>query len=218
MRTRRTNQTFLHDGTAPPQSLDNSRKELFNNFLNFIVAPLLLLLLLVSMLLLLSGITTVLLPTVLLPTTMLPTPVLPITVRRGRDAVNRRAGQINIHSSFVGLGLVIQSHLLTNLFNPRFDLLNVLWTVVALTHDNMEMGLSLRLRSAYPCLQNLLCLFNELAVKIYGVSGHAVGGVVLAEYELRGLAVVLIHLCSVLLPFLAQFMGAPPITALVCLL
>lgn len=130
-----------------------------------------------------------LLPTMLLPPmlllrfpTMPPTPILPIPTRRRRHTSHRLPRQININPPLILLSLILQSQLPTNLLHPRFDLLNMVCTMIPFAHNNMQMTLSLLLRRPDPRLKNMFRFFYELAVQVYCVAGDAVGGVVLAEY------------------------------------
>ena len=54
----------------------------------------------------------------------------------------RSTCQVDIHSAFIRLGLILQSKLLTDLFNLGFNLLDMTRTVVSFTHNNMEMCLT----------------------------------------------------------------------------
>lgn len=60
----------------------------------------------------------------------------------------------------------------------------------------MEMILTVRFRILDPLLEDLLCLFDELSVQIDGVGCDAPVGIVLAEDEVRGLLVVVVHLAA----------------------
>lgn len=64
------------------------------------------------------------------------------------------------------------------------------------------MRLSILLRISYPLLKNLLCLLYELSMQINTVVRDSARRIVLPEDKVRGLLVVLIHFCSMLLAFL----------------
>lgn len=117
------------------------------------------------------------------------------------------ARQVNVHAPLVMLRLVIQSQLLTHLLDLRFDLLHMISRMNTLAHNNMQMRLSLTLRLPNPLLQNLLCLFDKLSVKIYSIARHFLRRVVLPEDVLRGLFVVSVLRSAVFLGFLAEVVG-----------
>lgn len=60
------------------------------------------------------------------------------------------------------------------------------------------MTLSLLLRSLYPRFKNMFRFFDELAVQIYRIAWHTVGGVVFTENVVGGLFVVLVYFGGVL--------------------
>lgn len=59
------------------------------------------------------------------------------------------------------------------------------------------MCLSRALRILDPFLKNILRLLHKLSMQIYSIRWHPIRRVVLAEDKLRGLLVVLLHLCAV---------------------
>ena len=68
----------------------------------------------------------------------------------------------------------------------RFDFLDVVGAVVALSDDDVEMVLACFLRVADPLGQDFLCFFYVLAVEVDRVGIDFPVGVVLAENKLRG--------------------------------
>ena len=83
----------------------------------------------------------------------------------------------------------------------------------ALCDLHMQMILPMCLSVLDPLFQDLLRLLDELPVEIDRVGRDTSIGVVLAEDELRGLLVVLLHLAAVGLSFLRELLGAGSITA-----
>lgn len=84
-------------------------------------------------------------------------------------------------------------------------------------HIHVQMCLSMLLSVADAALENVLGLFNELAVQVNSVVGHAVGGVVLPEDEVACLLIVLVHLSRVPLTLIAQLFGLGAIAPLISL-
>lgn len=109
------------------------------------------------------------------------------------------AGQVNIHSPLVLLGMILQAKLLTNLFDGRLDLLDMVDRVVTFADDDMKMRLAILLGVLDALGDNLFCFFDELAVEIYGIAIDAADGIVLAEDIVRGLFVELIGFGGVVL-------------------
>lgn len=146
------------------------------------------------------------------------TVVLARRMARGREIViHLPASQVDKDPSLICLGAVLQAQLPTDLLHAGFDLLHMPRAVIALTHDDVQVGLVLCARLLDAGLEDILGLLDELAVQVDGVAGHARRGVVLAEDEGRCLLVV--RLCSrlVLLPCFGQVMGLGPIAGGVCL-
>jgi hypothetical protein len=90
--------------------------------------------------------------------------------------------------------------------------------VVSLADDHVQVRLAVLLGVANALLEDLLGLFDELAVKINGVAVDFADGVVFAEDELGGLLVVLVGFGGVRLALLRQLFRASAIAALVGLL
>lgn len=130
---------------------------------------------------------TTMLPPMLLPSmlpTMLPTP--PPMLRRPprlRHLPNLPARQININPPGILLRRKLQPHLPTNLLHPRLDLLHASGGMVALSHDNMQVRLAAGAGVAQPALEDVLGLFDELAVEVDGVRGDVVDLVLLGGLE-----------------------------------
>jgi hypothetical protein len=125
--------------------------------------------------------------------------------------------QVDVHPPGIFFSGILQAELLAYLLDPRLDLLNMVDGMVALANDDMKMALALCLRGANTFLQDILCFFDKLAMKVDCVIGNLSVCVVLTEYVLRGLLVVLLHLCGVLFAFFGQLVSRCAITALVCL-
>lgn len=118
-----------------------------------------------------------------------------------RGCICRTTGQVDVDSSLVGFSVVLQAQLLTDPLHPRLDLLNMVRAVISFADDDMEMCLSCGLRVFDAFFKDILRLFDELPVQVYGVGGDAPFGIVLAKDELGGLFVVGLHLGAMLLPF-----------------
>lgn len=132
--------------------------------------------------------------------------------------VHGAAGQVDVDAALVGLGVVLQAHLATDLFDFGLDLLYMAGTVVAPAHDHVQVRLALSPGVADALLHDVLRLLHELAVQVDGVGGHPAGRVVLPEDEVRGLFVVFRHLAPVGLAFLAQRVRRRAVASLVGLL
>jgi hypothetical protein len=116
------------------------------------------------------------------------------------------------------LSVVLQAEFAANLLDARLDLLHVVHGVVSLADDHVQVRLAVLLGVANALLEDLLGLFDELAVKINGVAVDFADGVVFAEDELGGLLVVLVGFGGVRLALLRQLFRASAIAALVGLL
>lgn len=81
----------------------------------------------------------------------------------------------------------------------------------------MQMRLPVLLRISDPLLDDILSLLDKLPMQINRIVRDAPRRVVLAEYVVRRLLVVLVHLRSVRLALLGQLVRQPSIAALVCL-
>jgi hypothetical protein len=82
----------------------------------------------------------------------------------------------------------------------------------------MQMRLPILLRISDSLLQNLLCFLYKLPVQINRIVGNSPLRIIFPKDIIRGLFVILIHLCRMLLPLLRQLMCRSPISALVCLM
>lgn len=125
------------------------------------------------------------------------------------------ACKVDVHPTLVGLRRILQSQLLTNLLDPRLDLLHMVRAVVTLAHNNVQMRLPSRLCITYPGLENVFGLLYELSMQINGVFSHAAWCVVLAKDVFGGLFVVLIHFRRMFFAFIRQLLRLCAIAALV---
>jgi hypothetical protein len=82
----------------------------------------------------------------------------------------------------------------------------------------MQPRLPICLRVPNPLLQNPLRLLYILPVQIDRVGIHRARRVVLAEYVIRRLLVIRLHLRGVFLPLLGQLVRCSAIASLVCLM
>lgn len=128
------------------------------------------------------------------------------------------SAKINVHPTLILLSSVLQPKLLTDLFNPWLDLLDVSRAVVTLANDHMQVRLSLLTSISNPLLQDLLCLFDILTVEVNGICRDLTNSVVFSEDEFGSLLVEGIGLCGVLLALFAQSMRLCAIAARVCCL
>lgn len=81
----------------------------------------------------------------------------------------------------------------------------------------MQMRLAVLARIFDSLLQNILRFLDELTVQIDCVIRDAAIGVILTENEVRGLLVILFHLCAVRLALFGQLLCSCAIAAIVCL-
>lgn len=126
--------------------------------------------------------------------------------------------QLDVHATFVLLGVVLQSKFAADLLDARLDLLHVAGGVISLADDHVEVRLSALLSVADALLEDLLGFFHELAVQVDSVAVDSAHGVVLAEDEFGGLLVVLVGFGCVRLALLRQFLRPAAVAALVGLL
>ena len=75
------------------------------------------------------------------------------------------------------------------------------------------MRLSMRLRILDPLFEDLLRFFNKLPMQIDRIRLDASVGVILAEDELRRLAVVFLHFATVRFALLGEFLGHGAVAA-----
>lgn len=87
--------------------------------------------------------------------------------------------------------------------------------MVALTDNDVKMGLAIRLVRANPLLEDSLRFFDELAVEIDAVRFDATRGVVFAEDVLGCLAIVVVHARRVGFAFVGELLGTCAITIIV---
>ena len=142
--------------------------------------------------------------------------IAPAGLRRQRGrARDVTALEVHIDTALVLLRRVLQPQLPADLLDTGFDLLDVVGRVVTSADDDVQMGLAARLGVAYPRLEDVLGLLDELPVQVDRVLGDAALGVVLAEDVLGRLLVVLVHLGPVALALVAQLLRLGAIAALV---
>jgi hypothetical protein len=143
--------------------------------------------------------------------------IVVVEVRHLRRSV--AAGlQLDVHATFVVLGVVLQAEFAADLLDARLDLLHVVHGVVSLADDHVEVRLAVLLGVANALLEDFLGFFDELAVQVDGVTVYFADGIVLAEDELGGLLVVLVGFGCVLLALLRQLFRLGAVAALVGLL
>jgi hypothetical protein len=144
--------------------------------------------------------------------------------------------EVDVHSTFVLLGMVLEALLLADLLNTRFDLLNMVDRVIALADNaastirdvqilanmeeylHMQVGLAGTLCVLDSLFQNLFGLFNELTVKIDSITIDSAYSIVLAEDELGSLSVVVVCLLSMFLGLLREIVSSTSISTRVCFL
>lgn len=143
--------------------------------------------------------------------------VVVVVVRHLRRPIAARL-QLDVHATFVVLGVVLQSEFAADLLDARLDLLDVVRGVVSLADDHVEVRLAVLLGVADALLEDLLGLFDELAVQVDGVAVDFADGVVFAKDELGGLLVVLVGFGCVRLALLRQLFRPGAVAALVGLL
>lgn len=154
-------QTPLHNNTTPLDSLENSPDQV----------PVLLLPT-ATMLSPMLPTTPTMLPAMLSP--MLPTATMLRRPPRLRHLPNLPARQVHINPPRILLRRKLQPHLPTNLFHPRLDLLHASGGVVPLPHNNVQVRLAAGAGVAQPALEDVLGLFDKLAVQVDGVRGDVV--------------------------------------------
>lgn len=77
------------------------------------------------------------------------------------------------------------------------------------------MRLVVLLGISYSRLQDILGFLHELTMEINCIVWNSAIRIVFAKYKVRGLLVVLLHLCTMGFAFLRQVVGGSPISALV---
>ena len=160
--------------------------------------------------------------------------LLGLTIVRRRDGSS--TSEVDIDSTFVVLGMVLEALLLADLLDTRLDLLDVIDRVIALSdnaasairyvrvtanlenYSHMQMVLAGTLCVLDSLFQNLFGLFNELAVKVNGIPIDSSYSIVLAEDEFGSLSVVVVCLLSMVLGLLRQVVSSTSVSTRVCLL
>ena len=160
--------------------------------------------------------------------------LLGLTIVRRRDGGS--TSEVDIDSTFVVLGMVLEALLLADLLDTRLDLLDVIDRVIALAdnaasairdvritanmenYSHMQMVLAGTLCVLDSLFQNLFGLFNELAVKVNGIPIDSSYSIVLAEDEFGSLSVVVVCLLSMVLGLLRQIVSSTSVSTRVCLL
>ena len=198
-------------------SHDHAAAELLDQLLRLLILPLplSLVLLLTAILLLRSNILLLLGSRVSLLAPAILLLLLRIPLPHRRHVRCWAARQVDVHSSLIRLRGILQSLLLTYLFHLRLDLLNVPWTVVALTHDDVQVCLAGRLRISYAFFEDVFGFLGELPVQVDRVGGDTAFGVVLAENEFGGLLVVAGHGGAVGFAFFGELVGSGAVPAIV---
>jgi hypothetical protein len=160
--------------------------------------------------------------------------LLRLTISSRRDGCS--TSEVDVHSTFVVLGMVLEALLLADLLNTRLDLLNVVDRVIALAdnaastirdiqtaanfrgYSHMQMVLAGTLCVLDSLFQNLFGLFNELTVKVNSITINSAYGIVLAEDELGCLSVVVVCLLSMVLGLLREIVSSTSVSTRVCFL
>lgn len=132
-----------------------------------------------------------------------------------RTPTMRTAFQINKYPPFVILRPIVQPHLPTNLLNPRPNLLHMIRRMIPLPHDDVQVRRATRPLRPDPVLEDPLGLLYEEAVQVNAVLVDAALGVVLAEDEVSGLAVVVVHFGGVALALVGELFGSGAIAVFV---
>lgn len=160
--------------------------------------------------------------------------LLGLTIVRRRDGSS--TSEVDIDSTFVVLGMVLEALLLADLLDTRLDLLDVIDRVIALAdnaasairyvrvtanlenYSHMQMVLAGTLCVLDSLFQNLFGLFHELTVKVNGIPIDSSYSIVLAEDEFGSLSVVVVCLLSMVLGLLRQVVSSTSVSTRVCLL
>jgi predicted neutral ceramidase superfamily lipid hydrolase len=134
---------------------------------------LLLMMRLLAKLLILGRITTLLAWWTLLPLVLLLSTIaaLLITLLVALPVVDVRhidstALEIDVYSSFVGFGVILETEFATDLFDSWFDLLDVPWGVVAFADDDVKMILAVGGGVFYAFFEDVFGFFDELTVEV----------------------------------------------------
>lgn len=130
-----------------------------------------------------------------------------------RDSV--AALEVDVDAAGVLLGAKLESQLAAQLLDLGLDLLDVSRRVVALADDGMQVCLAGGLVGADALLEDALSFLDELAVQIDAVGLYAAGCVVLAEDEVGGLLIVVVHLGIMRLALVGELLRAGAIAVVV---
>lgn len=156
-------------------------------------------------------------PMLLLSTVMLL--LLLSTMVAGVAAVLRgdsvAALEVDVDAAGVLLGTKLESQLAAQLLDLGLDLLDVARRVMALADDGMQVRLAGGLVGADALLEDALSFLDELAVQIDAVGLYVAGCVVLAEDEVGGLLIVVVHLGIMRLALVGELLRAGAIAVVV---
>lgn len=109
-------------------------------------------------------------------------------------------------ADIVLVGAVLQTELLAQLLDLGLDALDTAARVVPLADDGDQVRLAVGLVGADAFLEDALGLLDELAVQVDRVGLDAPVGVVLAEDEVGGLLVVVVHAGGVRLALVGELL------------
>lgn len=109
-------------------------------------------------------------------------------------------------ADIVLVGAVLQAELLAQLLDLGLDALDAAARVVALADDGDQVRLAVGLVGADAVLEDALSLLDKLAVQVDRVGLDAPVGVVLAEDEVGGLLVVVVHAGGVRLALVGELL------------
>jgi len=160
--------------------------------------------------------------------------LLRLTIVRRRNSSS--TSEVDVDSTFVVLGMVLEALLLADLLNTRLDLLDMVDRVIALAdnaasnirdvhiaanledYSHMQMILAGTLCVLDSLFQNLFGLFHKLTVKVNCIPIDSSYSIVLTEDVLGCLSVVVVCLLSMVLCLLRQVVSSTSISTRVCLL
>lgn len=104
------------------------------------------------------------------------------------------------------IGVIPQTELLAQLLDLGLDTLDAAARVVALADDGDQVRLAVGLVGADAVLEDAFGLLDELAVQVDRVGLDTPGGIVLAEDEVGGLLVVVVHAGGVCLALVGELL------------
>lgn len=125
--------------------------------------------------------------------------------------------QVDVHSSRILLGAVLQTQLLTELLHLGLDFLHMARRVIALADNDMKMSLAARLIRANPFLEDSFRFFDKLSVEVNAVRLVATRCVVGSEDVLGSLAIVVVHALGMGLAFVGEILSGGAIAVIVSL-